>query len=188
MPKRRAYFLWCLNGLQRLIENNFQFTISQQTEDNMLDAISDGNHIVDFMRSEGYIEFRADAETSSKQLYSVYETWCEGNAYEPYSPRSFSQFLTEHDAIRKWESGNGNARTALEQALSAKFKQIEKVPKILENQGIFGTFLVREAGVEPARPEWALEPESSESANSTTRALAFAAASTDDRLATAQIE
>ena len=33
-----------------------------------------------------------------------------------------------------------------------------------------GFFVVREAGVEPARPEWTLEPESSESANSTTRA------------------
>ena len=31
-------------------------------------------------------------------------------------------------------------------------------------------YLVREAGLEPARPEWTLEPESSESANSTTRA------------------
>ena len=31
--------------------------------------------------------------------------------------------------------------------------------------------LVREAGLEPARPEWTLEPESSESANSTTRAF-----------------
>ncbi len=30
--------------------------------------------------------------------------------------------------------------------------------------------MVREAGLEPARPEWTLEPESSESANSTTRA------------------
>ncbi len=29
--------------------------------------------------------------------------------------------------------------------------------------------LVGEAGLEPARPEWTLEPESSESANSTTR-------------------
>ena len=34
-------------------------------------------------------------------------------------------------------------------------------------------FLVREAGLEPARPEWTLEPESSESANSTTRAYAM---------------
>ena len=31
--------------------------------------------------------------------------------------------------------------------------------------------LVHEAGLEPARPEWTLEPESSESANSTTRAF-----------------
>ena len=33
-----------------------------------------------------------------------------------------------------------------------------------------GLDMVREAGLEPARPEWTLEPESSESANSTTRA------------------
>ncbi len=33
-------------------------------------------------------------------------------------------------------------------------------------------YMVREAGLEPARPEWTLEPESSESANSTTRACA----------------
>ena len=37
-----------------------------------------------------------------------------------------------------------------------------------------GVFMVREAGVEPARPEWTLEPESSESANSTTRAYVWA--------------
>ena len=30
-------------------------------------------------------------------------------------------------------------------------------------------FLVGEAGLEPARPQWTLEPESSESTNSTTR-------------------
>ena len=41
-------------------------------------------------------------------------------------------------------------------------------PQIPKNLGI----LVREAGLEPARPEWTLEPESSESANSTTRAFA----------------
>ena len=39
-----------------------------------------------------------------------------------------------------------------------------------------GSGLVREAGLEPARPEWTLEPESSESANSTTRAYANALA------------
>ena len=42
--------------------------------------------------------------------------------------------------------------------------------KALKTQGFQGLKLVREAGLEPARPEWTLEPESSESANSTTRA------------------
>ena len=35
---------------------------------------------------------------------------------------------------------------------------------------VYLIYLVGEAGLEPARPEWTLEPESSESANSTTRA------------------
>ena len=46
--------------------------------------------------------------------------------------------------------------------------------KITNRQSIIvstvGSVMVREAGLEPARPEWTLEPESSESANSTTRA------------------
>ena len=47
-------------------------------------------------------------------------------------------------------------------------KTQEKAPK----RNCFGAVSkVREAGLEPARPEWTLEPESSESANSTTRAF-----------------
>ena len=53
----------------------------------------------------------------------------------------------------------------MEKAVFRHFQEKEK-PR---NQLISG-FLVREAGLEPARPEWTLEPESSESANSTTRA------------------
>ena len=45
---------------------------------------------------------------------------------------------------------------------------LEKGPKSYD----FGPFyLVREGGLEPPRPERALEPESSESTNSTTRAF-----------------
>ena len=47
---------------------------------------------------------------------------------------------------------------------------MEQKKKALKTQGFQGFKLVREAGLEPARPEWTLEPESSESANSTTRA------------------
>ena len=48
---------------------------------------------------------------------------------------------------------------------------LQDITKTLENVVFSRAFyVVREAGLEPARPEWTLEPESSESANSTTRA------------------
>ena len=99
-------FLWCFHGLQRLLEQNYQFTISERTRANINEAISDGNNIVEFLRSDGYFEFKADAEVSSKQLYAVYQNWCEDNAHKPYSPRSFSQFLTEHQDEYHLESTN----------------------------------------------------------------------------------
>ena len=46
----------------------------------------------------------------------------------------------------------------------------------------YRTMLVREAGLEPARPEWTLEPESSESTNSTTRACQLGYNSTPFRI------
>ena len=51
-------------------------------------------------------------------------------------------------------------------------KRKEKKRKKRRSSAKDRRFLVREAGLEPARPEWTLEPESSESANSTTRASA----------------
>ena len=49
------------------------------------------------------------------------------------------------------------------------------------------SFLVREAGLEPARPQWTLEPESSESTNSTTRAYVVGFRSTLEYISTAPV-
>ena len=76
-------FLWCLEGLRRLIANGYSFTLSERARGNMAEAVSDGNNVVDFMRSEGYIRFRADSEASSRDLYAVYRLWCEDNALNP---------------------------------------------------------------------------------------------------------
>ena len=89
-------FLWCLNGLQRLQAQNYRFTLSKRAQENMTAAVSDGNNIVDFMASEGYIRLKADYEVSSKVLYAVYKIWCEDNALTPLSAKSFSAFLTEN--------------------------------------------------------------------------------------------
>ena len=70
-------FLWALEGLHRLIANDYQFTVSRSAQENMEAAVSDGNNIIEFLHSEGYIRFKADYEASSRALYAVYRLWCE---------------------------------------------------------------------------------------------------------------
>ena len=89
-------FLWCLEGLRRLIANDYRFTLSDRARENMAEAVSDGNNAVDFMRSEGYIRLKADAEASSRDVYAVYKLWCEDNVRHPLSPRSLSAHLNEN--------------------------------------------------------------------------------------------
>ena len=99
-------FLWCLDGLRRLMGNHYQFTISERAKENMEAAVSDGNNVVDFMAAEGYIRLKADMQASSKELYAVYKVWCEDNALNPLSAKSFSSYLIENADLYHLEPTN----------------------------------------------------------------------------------
>ena len=86
-------FLWCLEGLRRLQSNNFRFTESSQTKANREDARREADNVLLFLRSEGYIRLKADACTSSKELYEVYKMWCEENSLNAIKARGFSDAL-----------------------------------------------------------------------------------------------
>ena len=68
--------LWAFEGLQRLVKNGFQFTESDRAKRNRELVKRDNNNVFDFLESEGYIRLKADACTSSKELYEVYRMWC----------------------------------------------------------------------------------------------------------------
>ena len=91
-------FLWALEGLHRLIDNDYKFTVSQSAQENMDAAVSDGNNIIEFLSSEGYIRFKADYEVSSKDLYAVYKLWCDDNALSSLSQKSFCSFLKQNES------------------------------------------------------------------------------------------
>ena len=82
--------LWAFEGLQRLAANNFKFTESQRTKDNREAVKRDNNNIFDFLESEGYIRLKADSTISSKELYEIYQMWCEENNLTALKRRSFS--------------------------------------------------------------------------------------------------
>ena len=87
---------WCIEGLLRLLDRDMKFTLSRRTRENILCAISEGNNVVDFMKSKGYFRLDPQAETSTRQLYSRYQDWCEDNMLVPLSAKSFTMHLSQN--------------------------------------------------------------------------------------------
>ena len=83
LREKEGIFLWCLEGLHRLIGNNYQFSISGKAKENMETVKRSSNNVIEFLQSEGYIRFRADSEASSKAIYEAYTRWCDDNAQKP---------------------------------------------------------------------------------------------------------
>ena len=64
-----SIFLWALEGLRRLMGNDFRFTLSDRSRENMRESVSEGNNVTEFLKSEGYIGFKADFDITSQRLY-----------------------------------------------------------------------------------------------------------------------
>lgn len=99
-------FLWCLEGLHRLIGNNYHFTVSKKGAENVETVKRNNNNIIEFLHSTGYIQFRADAEASSKALYDAYTLWCEDNACHRLSASRLSSELAQNEALYNVEYTN----------------------------------------------------------------------------------
>ena len=99
-------FLWALEGLHRLIQNDFHITQSERTRANVEAAMREGNNILGFMESEGYFLFKADDWISSKDFYTLYTIWCDDNSEKPLSPRTFSNFLCANEQKYNLEHNN----------------------------------------------------------------------------------
>lgn len=94
--EKEGIFLWAFAGLQRLVANDFYFTLSQQAKENMEAAIAEGNNLVEFMKSEGYFRFQADSEVSSRDFYTVYLRWCMDNALSPLAQKTVINYLKQN--------------------------------------------------------------------------------------------
>lgn len=89
-------FLWCLEGFDRLLMNNFQFTLSKQALDNARESMAEGCNVLEFMESKGYFLLDPQESTCSRTLYNVYKDWCEDNSLHPLSTISFCSWLREN--------------------------------------------------------------------------------------------
>lgn len=94
--ERDGIFLWALEGLHRLISNNYVFTESMDAKQNLVDAQEEGNNILAFMKSDGYIQFETGKKMSSTDFYNIYVSWCEDNLEKPRASAGFLHYIKEN--------------------------------------------------------------------------------------------
>lgn len=92
-------FLWCLDGLRRLIGNNYHFTESDRTKDNRVEAKREADNVLLFMRSEGYIQLKSDSTITSADLYAIYTMWCNDNTYKPLAVRTVRESIRYKEVV-----------------------------------------------------------------------------------------
>ena len=94
--EKEGIFLWMLEGLRRLMLNDFAFTISPQAQANLQEAMENGNNIAQFMESDGYIRLEQGCKATSVDIYAAYARWCKDNLEKPLSATTFKQYLSQN--------------------------------------------------------------------------------------------
>ncbi len=89
IDEKEGILLWCLEGLNRLISNDYHFSISQKSDEKLKEAMEDANNVYAFMESEGYVRVEVNTHATSKQLHTAYCVWCRDNLEKPFSEKSF---------------------------------------------------------------------------------------------------
>ena len=85
---------WCIEGLKRLVANNYQFTRSQEAEKLMLEYRKDISPVFSFI--EECIEAQDRERTVTQDLFKAYDCWCVKNVIKGHiSKREFLRSLRE---------------------------------------------------------------------------------------------
>ncbi|MBQ3756205.1 MAG: DNA primase [Oscillospiraceae bacterium] len=99
IAEKEGILLWCLEGLKRLIANDYRFTISERSKENIAAIVKDANNILEFLASEGYLTFHEDSKAATSDLYAAYKEWCDDNAENALSMKSFANFLSQYAEV-----------------------------------------------------------------------------------------
>lgn len=74
LPELDAIFLWSLEGLQRLIKNDYKFSESERSKELLTDIREESNSFLTFIENE--LVFEQDAKVSGDALQAAYKNYC----------------------------------------------------------------------------------------------------------------
>ena len=93
ISEKEGIFLWCLEGLRRLIRQDYRFSVSDRMKANLEEVRKADDNIIDFYESSGYMRIEENTSATTRQMYGAYVKWCSDNLEKPMSERTFSQHL-----------------------------------------------------------------------------------------------
>ncbi len=85
---------WALVGLRRLMDNNWQFTVSERSDNYLNGYKAQSDHFPDFV--EDAFEFGENNDFSIAELLGAYKKWCRKNAITPCSDRVVTRWFSNN--------------------------------------------------------------------------------------------
>lgn len=102
-------FMFALQGLKRLIANNYKFSETQVNRDALQRYREESDSVLSFVKDS--CELKPDASIGSTDLYHHYTAYCAENHLKAYSHKKFVQQLTvAFPVIEKAKDRTGNRR------------------------------------------------------------------------------
>ena len=100
LAEKESIFKWCIDGLLRLVKNEYNFTVSLRAETTLNNLQSDENNILQFMADKLYFEQDATEQDyiSYRDLLDLYKIWCFNNGLEALADRTFSTYLKDNQS------------------------------------------------------------------------------------------
>jgi putative DNA primase/helicase len=93
LAEKEGILNWMFAGLQRLIANNYQFSLSDKAKLNASELASDNCNIIEFLSAQDTVTFSESVEISSAILYDSYSKWCCENALEAIKREPFITWI-----------------------------------------------------------------------------------------------
>lgn len=128
---------WILAGRQRLIANNYQFSVSQKLIDTVEEYQSESSTVLAFMKANDYHRSLLEVQKEprwmgAEKLWHAYVKWCEQNNFTHESQKKFGMVLQEagYAKDRKSQCVVYAVYTTSERPIKEEFKPKNEVGQV----------------------------------------------------------
>ena len=97
IDEKEKIFCWMYDGLQRLIQNNYKFTISEKAKLNVKETMQESCNIPEFLADSDRVQFGEKFCITSSKLYNAYIEWCDDNALTALKRETFISWIKQNE-------------------------------------------------------------------------------------------